>query len=55
MDVVVLIRHPAAFAARIADSAEGRLPQLRVPPSLMEGDLAPFAAEIESAACAVPP
>ena len=55
MDVVVLIRHPAAFAASIARlSWRFDFRNFVTQPSLMEGDLAPFAAEIESAACRRP-
>jgi hypothetical protein len=51
MDVVVLIRHPAGFAASIARLGwRFDFGNFLSQPWLMDGDLAPFAAEIESAA-----
>ncbi len=50
MDVVVLIRHPAGFAASLA-RLDWRFDfrNFLSQPALMESDLAPFAAEIEDA------
>ena len=51
MDVLVLVRHPAAFAASLS-RLDWRFDftNLRSQPSLMSTDLAPFADEIEAAA-----
>jgi hypothetical protein len=55
MDVVVLIRHPAAFAASIARlSWRFDFRSFLSQTSLMDSDLAPFAGEIESAARRAP-
>jgi sulfotransferase family protein len=51
MDVVVLIRHPAAFAASLIRLGwRFDFNNFLSQPSLMAGDLAPFASEIERAA-----
>jgi hypothetical protein len=51
MDVVVLIRHPAAFAASLARIGwRFDFRHFLSQPSLMDADLAPFAQEIERAA-----
>jgi hypothetical protein len=55
MDVVVLIRHPAAFAGSIARLGwKFDFADFLRQPSLMEGDLVPFSEEIELAARAKP-
>jgi hypothetical protein len=55
MEVVVLIRHPAAFAASIARLGwRFDFRNFLSQPSLMDGDLAPFGGEIESAAHRAP-
>jgi hypothetical protein len=51
MDVVVLMRHPAAFAASLTRLGwRFDFNNFLSQPSLMDGDLAPFAKEIECAA-----
>jgi LPS sulfotransferase NodH len=56
MHVVVVIRHPAAFAASLRSAGWVRFPfaNLRDQPGLMQDRLAPFAAAVEAAAVSPP-